>query len=202
MFFPQPRRYRQFGLWPTSIFCIALLCWYFGVGRRLRVSLAYQRTTLAAARALQSVSCQRDLEAQRAYGASHKTSACALDNVPAVVRAGLPGRAVGPLLQVFFRVSAAEKSWSGARRFLGWDKPQTALTTAYSLRVALDHLEGALAPPRAVNITILYDGLQDDRLRQKSWIAAMNAIFLSGRRSSGSGGGGGAATAPACPCTM
>ena len=186
--------HRHFSLWPLGILALALLCWHLGTGRRLAPWRGLQRSTAAAARALQGAACQHDADALRAHVAAHHAPACALENLPpaprGLVGGGGAGRAVGPPLHIFLRVSAAERSWSGAGRFLGWGKAETALATAYSLRVALELLEGAQAPPRAVNVTILYDGLQEDRLRQKSWVAAMNAIFLAGRPR---GLGGGAA---------
>jgi len=191
VFYPQAPRngLRSFGskfsLWPSAILFLSVCFWYLGVARRLlpwQPQHAYQRATLSASRGLQELACQRDLDSLHAYTAEMHASVCGLDNLPPAQRPPGYSKLLGPPLHIFLRVSTQERSWSGAGRFLGWTKAQTVLTTAYSLRVALDMLDSALAPPRSINLTVLYDGPQEDKARQKTWASAMGAIFQHGKR--------------------
>jgi hypothetical protein len=174
------RSLRGFQTLPLLLFLFFFLCWLAAE----RPPSALRAATVAASRSLEAAACARDRATR--LSRSDREGLCALAARPAQLRpfagdGGGGARPVGPPLQLLLRVSAGERSWSGAGRFLGWTKAHTALTTAYSLRMAIDSLEGAACAPRAVNVTVVYDGLQGDAPLLAAWQAALSAVFIGGR---------------------
>lgn len=179
--------------WGVSLFSYFLFFWLFHRPYGSTPSFFRSLDTLEYARKLQESMCRRDTESMAGvknsgggacgFPLSHYSSP--LDN-PNNER-----KPLAPPLHLFFRVSVAEKSWSGAWRFMGWSKLDIAISAAYSLRVALETLiqgdDSALAPPSLVNITILYDGLQGKDKQLDAWINIMTAIFTTASEKRGSG---------------
>ena len=155
--------------WSSLIFILGFVSWF---GAKNVFTEPLLRNTEALSRSMQENSCKADLLAFKNSGDERTCSR----QVPSDIL--FPSNSErGPPLHLFFRVAVSEKSWSGAGRFLGWSKVDIALTTAHSLRVAIDNLGSAVTPPSLVHLTILYDGLQTDELALGAWMEVMKIVF-------------------------
>lgn len=96
----------------------------------------------------------------------------------------------GPPLHIFLRVAAEERAYSGGRRYLGLRKTPIILSTLASLRLALesfvnagpslDDMQLVISWPTIVNITVIYDGLQNDVRREEAWRLAVETLLCGG----------------------
>ena len=179
-------RGRPWQVWPrVALFLLlGLLFLRFLASQRTSLSalfLPIDARTESAARSAELLCAADSVSASRSHEQSRQQCFGAALEEENVVRSG----PAGAPLHIFLRVAAGERTHSGGRRFLGLRKTPLIMAMLASLRSALATLGGRGEPPASgipsrVDITVIYDGLQNDARREKAWHSAVEALLVGG----------------------